>query len=131
MGTYIAYRITNSEKHYHIAKITDITDGIATIWHMSTTSTNIRTANWNMIYLKPKSNIITVKKPKVLNADTLKLCSKLTTISLQTMIVMTNVGLKQNKLTFQSIQKLKKSKLKHHVYRKTWNYKNLIVFDQA
>ena len=85
-----------------------------------------------MIYLKPKSNIITVKKPKVLNADTLKLCSKLTTISLQTMIVMTNVGLKQNKLTFQSIQKLNKSQrpILHigHGAKKEDAFKDIIDF---
>ena len=129
IGTYIAYTYNKSDTHYHIAKIIDITEDIVTIWHMYTRSTKIKTAIWKPLYVLPKSNQISVKKPKVLNAKNQKLTSKLTRLNLQNKIVVTNVGIRNQQITTGSINILNNTNLAHHVYRKTWKQENLTVFD--
>jgi hypothetical protein len=129
IGTYIAYRYTNSGTHYHVAKITDITDGVATIWHLYTRSDQIKTAIWKPLYILPRTNRLTLKKPKVLNVNNQKLTSTITVLSLQTIIIATNIAMKNKQITAASIDVLHDTNLKHHIYKKTWLQKDLTIFD--
>ena len=97
---------------------------------MSTSNQHLQHARWTTLYLSPRTNLITVRKPRVINAETHKLCSTLRLLSLETMVVLTNVGITQHKITTLSRKTLEKTKLKHHVYRKTWKQQDLVVFDQ-
>ena len=108
--SYITYTHDTSDTHYHIAKIIDITEDVVTIWHMYTRSTKIKTAMWKPLHVLPKSNQISVKKPKVLNAKNQKLTSKLTRLNLQNKIVMINVGIRNQQITTGSINTLKSTK---------------------
>ena len=130
IGTFIAYRYKLTEKHYHIAKIIDITDGIATMWHHYTRSNQIKTAIWKPLYILPRTNTLSVKKPKVLNADNQKLTSNIEVTALQTIQIATNIAMNKKQITQSSIDILEDTKLKHHVYRKTWKQENLTLFDQ-
>ena len=97
---------------------------------MSTSNPHLKTARWTTLYLSPRTNLITVRKPKVINAESHKLCSRLRLLSLESMVILSNVGINQHKITTLSRQSLKATMLKHHVYRKTWQQNDLVVFDQ-
>ena len=131
IGTFVAYRYTNTQPYYHIAQIEDITNDVATLWHYFTRSKVLKTAVWKPLYHKPKTNQITIKKPLVLNVNDTKLRSTIKLSSVQMIQVATNLTMNNKQLSQTSIDILKATKLKHHVYRKTWKNKNLTVFDQA
>lgn len=130
IGTYLAYRITNQEQHYHLAKIVDITDNIATIWHMCTTGRNLRSAKWYPLYNNPNGDGFLMKRPNIINATDYRLISRMTVISLHCITAVPKIKFRNHKILFESIQELNAKNIQHHVYKRTWLDENLMVFDQ-
>ena len=130
IGTYLAYRMTNQETNYHLAKIVDITDNIATIWHMCTKGRHLRSAKWYPLYTNPNGHGVLMKRPNIINAADYKLISKMTVISLHCVTVVPKIKFRNHKILFDSIQELNNKNLQHHVYQRTWLDENLMVFDQ-
>ena len=119
IGTYVAYKSPQSPNHYHIGKILDITDDIATIWHMGTRNRHARSAVWKPYYIDPVSTDLTIVRPNVINDMDYRLTSKIKTRQLSLITHLPNVVLVRNNISHDSLQTLQQLNLQHHVYKTT------------
>ena len=128
MDSYVAYTTPQSLTHYHLAKIVDITNDIVTVWHMGTRNQHARSAVWKPFYIDPITTELTVVRPNNINATNYRLTSKIKLRQLSLLTQLPNVTLVRDKISHDALTTLNTLKLKHHVYRKTWQNHVLMTF---
>ena len=133
VGSFVAVLDTAGDAHYHVAKVTDITETCTKLHYLGTQSTQLRSAVWRFLF-HPKRQGRRVRNrgrppqetylqnarekgypnPLVGDIDTLPIGESL--------IVLPNLGFSDRmQLSKDSILLLRELPYKHHVLLKTWS----------
>ena len=95
---------------------------------MDTRNQHARSAVWKPFYIDPITTELTVVRPNNINATNYRLTSKIKLRQLSLLTQLPNVTLVRDKISHDGLTTLNTLKLKHHVYRKTWQNHVLMTF---
>jgi len=124
VGSYVAVLDDNEDRHYHIAQVIDITDENTTIHYLGTNGRNLRGALWKKLYHLPGSNEISDQEPRAFVRNWMRFTGVIRTgVGDDSLIVLANLGFTNPgvlRLNARTRKILSRTKLRHHVMRRTW-----------
>ena len=129
-GSYVAVLDDSEDMHYHIAKVTSITDTVTHLHYMGTKSKKLRSAVWQYLFHQkwrgrrardgdPKESYL-LKGDE--NARFSRFTGRIETRPMgESLIVLPNLGFTEAmRLGTETVRLLKELPQKHHVYLSTW-----------
>jgi hypothetical protein len=122
VGSYVAVLDAESDTHYHLAQVTDITDQLTTLHYLGTKSKNLRSAKWTKLFHHPGSGQVVFHEPNTLVRRWRRFEGSIDTrLPQDSLIIMANVGFTSNmRINAASRNILSRLSQRHHVMKRTW-----------
>ena len=129
VGSVVAVLDDDQDKHYHIAKVMDITDSITTLWYASTRGKHLRSAIWRWMYHDVSNGNKCVYKPPTncMNPEDFRFTGTIPTHDVNSGLIIesnlqtsaTSTGIRIGPV---SVASLNVTQYKHHVINNTWKF---------
>ena len=122
VGSFIAVLDDSEDKHYHVAKVIDITDDNTVIHYYFTKSRQLRGAKWTALFHHPGTNELVPHEPTALVRNWARYTGTIETRSMDdSLVVLANLGLTDTfRLNAATRKLLARTKLQHHIMGNTW-----------
>ena len=123
VGSFIAVLDDDSDTHYHVAKVIDITDEHTKLHYYGTKGRKLRGAKWVSLFHHPGTNEVIQHEPN--HAYVRNWAMYTGTIDTRarddSLVVLANLGLNPSmRLNAATKRLLERTKYKHHVIGRTW-----------
>ena len=129
VGSVVAVLDDDQDKHYHIAKVIDITDSITTLWYVSTKDKHLRTVIWRWMYYDSSNGSKCVYSPPAncMNPEDFRFTGSIQTQDVNSGLIIesnldtstTSTGIRIGSI---SVASLNVTQYQHHVINKTWKF---------
>ena len=122
VGSYIAILDNSDDKHYHVAKVIDITDANTTVHYYSTKSRQLRGAKWTALFHHPGTNQVVPHEPQAYVRNWARYTGVIETKSMDdSLVILANLGLTDTmRLNAATRKLLRRTQLGHHIMGRTW-----------
>ena len=125
VGSFVAVLDNTGDRHYHVAKVTDIGETLTHLHYYATKTPRLWNAIWKPLYALPHTNVIVMQRPGTEHSPQDSLSGTINTLPLEedSLIILPNLGMTERGHINQRTRTLLKSKTKykHHVLGRTWN----------
>jgi len=122
VGSFVAVLDSSGDRHYHVAKVTDVTDTNVFVHYYGTRSRKLRGAKYMPMYHHPGTNQVVQHDVQNYTRNWTKVTGDVKTgPDDDPLVILANLGLTETmRLTASTQRLLKRTKLRHHVFGQTW-----------